>query len=414
MGNDIHAEFHYQPANPIHSHSDGWVGRSVNCVSYAAASYAWGRNQSTRSIRIYRNGFRTSLEVNVNVWMLLQILRAKWGYVWIDAICINQADSKEKSAQVAMMADIYRNASTVAVYLGVAPTASHLTLNQQIRPQPSVNWSDCMDIIANRPYWSRLWIIQEFTLARNLEIICGNEIMDEFDFKDMLARATGVDFYDREMSTAGEYTKRFEEWNALTVLLGRHNRLLTNNSLYALLVRHANAQCEDVRDKLFGLLGLLSDNDREWLPKWFPDYSLSNQQIILVIFAYLNAFANDKPISKILDSLGLHNAKTIGRVLRAVEQLPLHFFGSGCSKEEQIWFMQEMEEEYNRPQYDAVKFDIDNNTSLQDLFDQKNHAWECTRFDRHEKANLFPKWSKRLACLALVLLLASRWKGLHL
>jgi hypothetical protein len=38
--------------------------------------------------------------------------------VWIEAICINQADDQEKSHQVAMMGDVYENASNVLIWLG--------------------------------------------------------------------------------------------------------------------------------------------------------------------------------------------------------------------------------------------------------------------------------------------------------
>ncbi|KAK1757050.1 heterokaryon incompatibility protein-domain-containing protein [Echria macrotheca] len=39
-------------------------------------------------------------------------------YLWVDAICINQASLPEKGEQVAMMADIYRSAEHVAIWLG--------------------------------------------------------------------------------------------------------------------------------------------------------------------------------------------------------------------------------------------------------------------------------------------------------
>jgi hypothetical protein len=38
--------------------------------------------------------------------------------IWIDAICIDQADNSEKAEQVAMMRDIYKRAECVVVWLG--------------------------------------------------------------------------------------------------------------------------------------------------------------------------------------------------------------------------------------------------------------------------------------------------------
>lgn len=40
------------------------------------------------------------------------------GFFWVDAICINQEDLEERSAQVQIMPDIYSNASCVIVWLG--------------------------------------------------------------------------------------------------------------------------------------------------------------------------------------------------------------------------------------------------------------------------------------------------------
>lgn len=42
-------------------------------------------------------------------------------FIWIDAVCINQADPIEKAAQISLMGDIYSNASLVIAWLGNAP-----------------------------------------------------------------------------------------------------------------------------------------------------------------------------------------------------------------------------------------------------------------------------------------------------
>lgn len=44
--------------------------------------------------------------------------------LWIDAVCINQADVAERNAQVAMMQDIYRGAKMVVAWLGPASATS--------------------------------------------------------------------------------------------------------------------------------------------------------------------------------------------------------------------------------------------------------------------------------------------------
>jgi hypothetical protein len=39
--------------------------------------------------------------------------------LWVDAVCIDQADDEERSEQVQMMSRIYKNASRVLVWLGL-------------------------------------------------------------------------------------------------------------------------------------------------------------------------------------------------------------------------------------------------------------------------------------------------------
>jgi hypothetical protein len=42
-------------------------------------------------------------------------------YLWIDLVCINQADNVEKASQVQMMKDIFSMAVRVVIWLGDAP-----------------------------------------------------------------------------------------------------------------------------------------------------------------------------------------------------------------------------------------------------------------------------------------------------
>lgn len=60
------------------------------------------------------------MEVTNNAYEVLRVrqsfLTNRW--IWIDAICINQADPVEKSEQVWQMQEVYRRTSRVIVWLG--------------------------------------------------------------------------------------------------------------------------------------------------------------------------------------------------------------------------------------------------------------------------------------------------------
>jgi hypothetical protein len=72
-----------------------------------------------------------TLQVGQNLWSALRYIRRpeKSRVIWIDAICINQNDDDdERGEQVKRMADIYRWASRVVVWLGLPSNKSSLAM----------------------------------------------------------------------------------------------------------------------------------------------------------------------------------------------------------------------------------------------------------------------------------------------
>ncbi|KAF2258473.1 hypothetical protein CC78DRAFT_478581 [Lojkania enalia] len=63
---------------------------------YEAISYAWGERVSSRRLHCTENN----------------------ADVWADAVCICQSDDTEKSSQIPLMRDIYKEASPVLVWVG--------------------------------------------------------------------------------------------------------------------------------------------------------------------------------------------------------------------------------------------------------------------------------------------------------
>ncbi|KPI38219.1 uncharacterized protein AB675_1019 [Cyphellophora attinorum] len=93
-------------------------------LDYRALSYAWGNPEQDQH-QIVVDGKR--LEVRANLHDFLQVYRkdiTKWTRrmkhrtLWIDTICINQANVHERNHQVWMMSDIYKRAEEVVTWLG--------------------------------------------------------------------------------------------------------------------------------------------------------------------------------------------------------------------------------------------------------------------------------------------------------
>jgi Heterokaryon incompatibility protein (HET) len=89
---------------------------------YDALSYVWGNLDETRPIVVDRH----VLHVTVNLHDALSHLRYRSieRIIWVDAICINQNDIKEKGQQIQFMAKIYGQANRVLVWLGRAENNS--------------------------------------------------------------------------------------------------------------------------------------------------------------------------------------------------------------------------------------------------------------------------------------------------
>lgn len=88
-------------------------------VRFNAISYVWGNPMDTTTISV--DGQVTVVRKNVE-GVLRHLINSQTAElkslpVWIDALCINQDDVLERNQQVNIMADIYRHAESVIVWL---------------------------------------------------------------------------------------------------------------------------------------------------------------------------------------------------------------------------------------------------------------------------------------------------------
>ncbi|KIM97328.1 hypothetical protein OIDMADRAFT_89642, partial [Oidiodendron maius Zn] len=133
---------------------------------YKALSYMWGSPDKLRPISINGDTFH----VRENLWWALYHLRST-GYVvmlWIDALCINQADIDERNSQVRQMDRIYTDAEEVIIWVGRESSKDKNALKylQEIFKKGRIpdSFNPEISIFCMRPYWTRLWIVQEAVL----------------------------------------------------------------------------------------------------------------------------------------------------------------------------------------------------------------------------------------------------------
>jgi hypothetical protein len=104
----------------------------LEAPEYEALSYCWGPIQPISFMRL--NGKRLPITPNLHKALgQIAASRNESFTLWVDAICINQSDSTEKSKQVSMMRDIYERASRTVVWLGTATGKTQLALTMCLR-----------------------------------------------------------------------------------------------------------------------------------------------------------------------------------------------------------------------------------------------------------------------------------------
>lgn len=115
-----------------------------------------------------------------NLYDALEALRLASAprHLWIDYICINQNDLVEKATQIPLMADIYRTAQQVLVWLGPSADDSDHVM-RTIRDcneeeMKSTAFQHRMLSLIHRRWFTRVWILQEFAVpTQDPVFLCG-------------------------------------------------------------------------------------------------------------------------------------------------------------------------------------------------------------------------------------------------
>ena len=238
---------------------------------YEAISYTWGDANKRKSIRCGDQ----LVTVSENLYDALRHLRCtdRVRTLWVDAICINQVDVAEKSAQICIMADIYEKAQAVLVWIGkeddkteqafsearrlaAAQRASNTELaSQNISYNPDDHQSPFSGIakgflsIFRRDWFKRIWVIQEVSVCRKVTVVCG---AFHIDWDDLMAGlftvavpGRVVDGWRKASYAIFEQRKEYDKSN--------------RPHLSLLIVRHQDSMATKPEDKIYALLGLADE-----------------------------------------------------------------------------------------------------------------------------------------------------------
>lgn len=236
---------------------------------YYAISYTWGQSQALVPIMLdghqvhIRESAARALEGIAS--LINESSQCNNALVWIDAVCINQADLDEKQIQVALMGMVYSQAKMVFGWLGSDNDTSALITLEMIQllakqhdefhearlqerdwsrePLPlGVEMTPIRSFFSN-PWFTRLWVLQEVVLNREIVLIRGKVLITWPVFAKAVKRLSKAKLPIPELlgPVAMDSLKRGETWPTL-------NRLLLLSVMYG---------ATNPRDKVYAVLGLV-------------------------------------------------------------------------------------------------------------------------------------------------------------
>jgi hypothetical protein len=303
---------------------------------YEALSYVWGSTEDPEAISIaYRNelGGRArparvggsgaasvseslswdtdhsiykTLSVTQNLSTALRYLRRTGTkrVIWIDAICINQDDIQERTREVARMGFIYIKARQVIVWLGSSTENSDLaietirSIGRDLRYDPKrhqlavvnrsptfriqhdldalvareLEWRSIQDLLY-RKWFTRLWIYQEIILSKMAVVTVGFSELSWNTFLSVLywtfrqpARIPSLSsIFDSDYNDS--YVKPILRSTAVEI------------DIIDFVQFSRYASCSDPRDRIYGMLNLISLDVHGRNLRIIPDYSKTKEQV---------------------------------------------------------------------------------------------------------------------------------------
>ena len=260
---------------------------------YEALSYHWGDDTSSETIQV--NG--CDAQVTGNLASAMRHLRRYESSIllWVDAICINQEDPAEKSPQVAIMHEIYQKARRKVAWIGEGQGDGELALEflkwyggrkLLIRPEDvdgrhpdyeTKGWAAVMNLM-RRPYWRRLWVMQEIALSDSQPYVaCGRKRLSWEHLQAALSTEQSAYHFKRLNHVRGATRELLRRQ-------GGNRRYRKGRHIIFLLSHSAGFETSEPRDRVYALFGLFIVAG---LVDFTPDYSASVPAVYQQIINYV-------------------------------------------------------------------------------------------------------------------------------
>ena len=259
-------------------------------IDYESVSYTWGHSDQTHSVSCDGR----EIPVTRALHTLIRHLRhpEEQRDLWIDQLCINQEDIAERSSQVQKMADIYKNATKVNIWIGEETKDTDLAFQYVDKLARAINAAGggginddicekrglpktgdkawvALGQVMQRAWYSRSWCVQEIAMSKDAVLLCGNLSLPWGDFALAVSRTTfgasrhfGGSLYHN--GSPSERVGQAENW--------RKWRERAKADPFQVFSFSKNCDAKDGRDKLFAFTAFANLRVK-------PDYSKTTEEV---------------------------------------------------------------------------------------------------------------------------------------
>ncbi|KAL2060295.1 hypothetical protein VTL71DRAFT_9690 [Oculimacula yallundae] len=311
---------------------------------YETLSYVWG--PKPHQTPVHCDG--KEILVSRNCIAALRRLREmqsdqKIKVLWIDAICIDQTSLTEREHQVKLMDEVYSKSQRTWIWLGEStplsdimmdflgnyhpwtlrkffydnretmtdeemeePVAQQQKYNSYIEKEQAMTGAQSERLLGSlcrRPWFTRVWTVQEYTLSRDPHVLCGSKVLP---IENLLEGAlviinrrqeSGEPTYRPFTESFGAYYQYRAIWAAI------HASGSKTISFTRMLIEGRKHKASDPKDVVYGLNAVLLHGPTVYstykLPSWVLDWSVDDYNVLYPSISKADNFnaSNDSLVS---------------------------------------------------------------------------------------------------------------------
>lgn len=255
---------------------------------YYTASYVWGERKYTGTAINLKSG---ALPVLSSLEPFIHMVTCHGDFKptdwwWIDSLSINLQYAQEREKQVRIMADIYKQARRAIIWLGeekeegsdcanaidflhylsslqIAFNGDYHAMRSNLENPVFTEKCTALSNLLARPWWTRVWTLQEFVLPKEAKLYCGMASISRGRFKSaiysiFLCSTISNEFehelVPRKLFDSAFNRRRIHQWHTKPASIGVN--------LIAIMASLGNHSATDSRDRIYSVLGLITEQDR--------------------------------------------------------------------------------------------------------------------------------------------------------